>query len=143
MDDLEQKIDKAEKKLLRAKKQYDTAIEELHKLLEERDALCHGLDSGQITLKQFSFEWDGDAVWDCGSGAVDCFFTVKAELGESEEGVRGKEVRGTIELALRSYSRETYLCPVLKYTQRGSAAVKDKARRSYLLTSHPVVGISI
>ena len=117
MDDIEKKIDQAKQKLFRAKKKYDAAVEELHQLLEERDALHHGLDAGRVTLKEFDFEWEGNAEWDCGSGTVDCRYTVKAKLGESTDGVRGKEVR-ELETDHPGFSEADVVCALRKSLQQ-------------------------
>ena len=90
---LEQKIQKAEEKLLLAKKQYDAAIEKLHKLLEKRDEMKKGLDGGRVTLKEWTCSWKGNAVWDAGRGYVNCNYQAKMSFRPKGTVIRGPEIR--------------------------------------------------
>ena len=82
MKDLEQQIEKAEKSMLRAKEVYEAEIEKLAKLLEQRDRIRRGLDGGRVTLDQWTYNWNGEAVWDYGSVTMDAFIRRKCPLAK-------------------------------------------------------------
>jgi len=90
---LEEKIQEAEAKMLKSKKQYDAAVEKMAKLLEERNRLKKSLDGGRVSLKKWSFTWDGEAVWEYGSGQVECFYHAEMTFRQGKNGIRGPEVR--------------------------------------------------
>lgn len=74
MKELEQKISEAEKTMLQAKEVYETTIEKLAVLLEQRDRIRRGLDGGRVTLDQWSYNWNGNAIWDYGTVTMDCHY---------------------------------------------------------------------
>ena len=77
LKELEQKIQSAEEEVLHYKKQYDDAIEKLSQLLDRREEIRRGLDGGRVTLKEWSYTWQGNAVWDNGSGTTECNYQAK------------------------------------------------------------------
>ena len=86
---IEQEIEKAREKIFRRKKEYDEAVEELSRLLDEQKRMDARKN---ITLEVWTFTWDGEAVWDAGSGTVDCEYKAKVEFKATED-IRGPEVK--------------------------------------------------
>ena len=93
MKELEQRIEEAEKSMLLAKEAYDTELDKLAKLLEKRDRIRRGLDGGRISLDQWKCSWDGEAVWDYGTGIVQCFYEAEMVLGKEDTVIHGPEVQ--------------------------------------------------
>ena len=93
MKELERKISEAEKTMLLAKEAYEATIEKLAKLLEQRDRIRRGLDGGRVTLDQWSYNWNGNAIWDYGTVAMDCHYQAKMTFGKGDSVVRGPEVQ--------------------------------------------------
>ena len=91
--ELDQKISKAQEEVSRTKKQYDRAIEELSNLLEQRDDLHRGLDGGRISLEQWDYTWQGNAIWDGGSVTVDCNYQAKMTFRPGDAVLHGKEIQ--------------------------------------------------
>jgi len=102
---LEQQIEKAEKSMLRAKEVYEAEIEKLAKLLEQRDRIRRGLDGGRVTLDQWTYNWNGEAVWDYGSVTMDCIYQAKMTFGKGDSVVRGPEVQ-KLEMEKPGFSEE-------------------------------------
>ena len=93
MKELERKISEAEKTMLLAKEAYEATIEKLAQLLEQRDRIRRGLDGGRVTLDQWSYNWNGNAIWDYGTVAMDCHYQAKMTFGKGDSVVRGPEVQ--------------------------------------------------
>ena len=87
---LEKEIKLAQEKVSKTKAAYDAAVEELSRLLDQRD---HMDASQRISGEDMTFTWNGDAVWDAGGGTVDCEYEAKVDLRPTEDGIRGPEVR--------------------------------------------------
>ena len=120
MIDLERKIEKAEQKLLKAKREYDAAIERLHDLLEEKARLAGGLDGGRVSFSDWtcSCEWKGHAVWNDGSGSLNCNYRALIAFRPGESGVSGTEVRNlemnkpgfTVQDVIAALEKSLYAC---------------------------------
>ena len=93
MKDLEKRIEEAEKSMLLARDAFEAEKEKLAKLLEERDRIRRGLDGGRISLNRWKCSWDGNAVWDYGTGIVECFYEAEMVLGKGDSEVHGPEVQ--------------------------------------------------
>ena len=93
MKELEQKISEAEKTMLQAKEVYEATIEKLAVLLEQRDRIRRGLDGGRVTLDQWSYNWNGNAIWDYGTVTMDCHYQAKMTFSKGDSVVRGPEVQ--------------------------------------------------
>ncbi len=93
LEKLEKQIDSAEKLLLRKKQEYDDAIEKMHDLLEQKARLTKGLDGGRVSLQEWSYTWQGEAVWYDGSGTVSCNYQAEMTFCPGDEGTKGPEVR--------------------------------------------------
>ena len=92
LKELEQKIQSAEDEVLHLKKQYDSALEKLSKLLDRRDEIRRGLDGGRVTLKKWSYTWEGNTIWDNGSGTTDCNYQAQMIFRTKGAVPHGKEI---------------------------------------------------
>lgn len=54
LKELEPKIQQAEEIVLKKRREYDAAVEEMARLLEERDRLSKGIDGGRVKDGQIS-----------------------------------------------------------------------------------------
>lgn len=86
---LEQDIEKARETVSRKKKEYDKAVEALSRLLDEQKRQDAGKN---ITLDAWTFKWNGEAVWDAGSGTVDCEYEATVVFKPCRD-IRGPEVK--------------------------------------------------
>ncbi len=93
LEELEKQIDRAEKLLLRKKKEYEAAIEKMRELLEEKARLTKGLDGGRVSLQEWNYTWQGQAVWYDGDGTVDCDYRAEMTFRSGSAGTKGPEVR--------------------------------------------------
>lgn len=74
---IEDEIKRARGKVVKARKDYDTAVEELSRLLDKHDRLdiCT-----QVVLDAWMFGWNGEAVWNNVNGTVDYVYEATATL---------------------------------------------------------------
>ena len=105
MKELERQISEAEKSMLQAKEVYEAKIEKLAKLLEQRDRIRRGLDGGRVTLDKWTYNWNGNAIWDYGTVTVDCHFQASMTFGKGDSVVRGPEVQ-KLEMEKPGFSEE-------------------------------------
>ena len=105
MKELEQKISEAEKTMLQAKEVYEATIEKLAVLLEQRDRIRRGLDGGRVTLDQWSYNWNSNAIWDYGTVTMDCHYQAKMTFSKGDSVVRGPEVQ-KLEMEKPGFSEE-------------------------------------
>ena len=93
LKELEPRIQLAEETMLRKKREYDAAVEEMAGLLKERDRLSKGIDGGRVSMYQWSCSWNGNAVWDAGTVTMDCNYQAKITFKKDREEIHGSEIQ--------------------------------------------------
>lgn len=93
IEELKKEILEAQEKVSETRKEYDEASEKLAELLEQRDNLNRGLDGGRVSLQEWSYTWQGHAIWDDGTGTIDCTYQAKMTFRSKGTAPRGKEIR--------------------------------------------------
>lgn len=102
---MEQEIEKAREKVSRKQKEYDEAVEELSRLLDEQKRKNARKNIG---MNSWTFTWNGEAVWDAGSGTVDCDYKANVEFKVTED-IFGPEVKKLLIEKKNVSTEELYL----------------------------------
>ena len=98
---IEQEIEKARKKVAQKKKEYDKAVEELSRLLDEQK----NIDAGKkISVDAWTFTWNGEAVWDYGNGTVDCAYKATVKF-KPDSDIHGPELK-RLQIEKEDFSKE-------------------------------------